>query len=343
MRILLDDGSQLAQTPTTIQSELGQRGEFQVEIPFSISGERQAFIQVYSSSPRDSGITHLASTGVLLADTGAADIRLIEDHPEQIQITNLAPGDSLSGGMAHVEGFALASFEQIRPEEQLKITYLLGNRYEALRRWLANYAEGPALPLDHFLSRLFEELLSQPGYVFHEDRDSAAVTAHLVDSASRFRRTVGDEEPFTSGAFVTMVEQGVVAAQYLPPSPEEPDAVLLAPAYTFVMSDRPVDVQFWLDLGSSAWSRRLYQPLTHPYVLTRGWPEGAPWTDADEDLANRQTLHRLVLGLVRRCRRLIYLADSTYNERGFEDHGLLQQAIHRTLRRAALVQGSRDV
>ena len=31
---------------------------------------------------------------------------------EQIQITNLAPGDSLSGGVAHVEGFALASFEQ---------------------------------------------------------------------------------------------------------------------------------------------------------------------------------------------------------------------------------------
>jgi hypothetical protein len=112
VRILLDDGSQLAQTPTTIQSELGQRGDFQVEIPFSVSGERQAFIQVFSSSPRDGGITHLASTGVLLADTGQADIRSIEAHPEQIQITNLAPGDSLSGGVAHVEGFALASFEQ---------------------------------------------------------------------------------------------------------------------------------------------------------------------------------------------------------------------------------------
>jgi len=112
VRILLDDGSQLAQIPTTIQSELGQRGEFQVEIPFSVSGEQQAFIQVYSSSPRDGGITHLASTGVLLADTGPADIRLIEAHPEHIQITNLAPGDSLNGGVAHVEGVALASFEQ---------------------------------------------------------------------------------------------------------------------------------------------------------------------------------------------------------------------------------------
>jgi hypothetical protein len=112
VRILLDDGSQVALTPTTIQSELGQRGDFEVEVPFSISGERQAFIQVFSSSPRDGGITHLASTGVLLADTGPTDIRPGEDHPERIQINNLVPGDSLSGGVAHVEGFALASFEQ---------------------------------------------------------------------------------------------------------------------------------------------------------------------------------------------------------------------------------------
>jgi len=112
VRLLLDDGSQLALMPTTIQSELGQRGEFQVELPFSVSGERQAFIQVFSSSPRDGGITHLASTGVLLADTGLVDIRSVEAHPERIQITNLTPGDSLSGGVAHVEGFALASFEQ---------------------------------------------------------------------------------------------------------------------------------------------------------------------------------------------------------------------------------------
>ncbi len=242
---------------------------------------------------------------------------------------------------------ALTSFEMIRAEEQLKITYLLGNRYEALRRWLAAYAEGPAAPLDHFWSRLFDDVLSQPGYVFHRDRDSAAVAAHLVDSALKFRLAVageggrpadGSETPEAAAAapsFVAMVEQGVIAAQYLPPAEEAAAAVLLAPAYTFVMRGWPVDYQFWLDLGSSAWGRRLYQPLTHPYVLTRRWPPGRLWTDAEEDQANRQALYRLVVGLIRRCRRHIWPADSVYNERGFEEHGLLQQAVFRTLRRAA--------
>ena len=234
------------------------------------------------------------------------------------------------------EGYpALASFEQIRPEEQLKITYLLGNRYEALRAWLAAYAEGPALPFDHFLGRLFDEVLSRPGYVFQRDRDSAAATAHLIESARAFRQTLGGEEPFTATSFVSMVEQGVLAAQYLHPAPDPPQAVLLAPAYTFVMGDRPVDIQFWLDLSSPSWGRRLYQPLTHPYVLTRHWPPEQRWTDADEDQANREALFRLTIGLIRRCRQRIYLADSTYSERGLEQRGLLQQAIFRTLRRAA--------
>lgn len=232
----------------------------------------------------------------------------------------------------------LGSFERIRAEEQLKITYLLGNRYEDLRRWLVAYAEGTPLPLDHFWSRLFEDVLSRPGYVAYRDHDSARVTAHLIDSASKFRRTVaetgGADQP-SGAAFVRMVEQGVIAAQYLPPADAAPDAVLLAPAHSFAMAGRPVDYQFWLDLGGSTWGRRLYQPLTHPYVLARRWPEDRPWTDADEDMANRQALYRLVLALVRRCRCRIYAVDSLYNERGYEEHGPLQQAVFRTLRRAA--------
>ena len=232
-------------------------------------------------------------------------------------------------------GIGLVSFERIRAEEQAKITYLLGNRYEALRQWLAAYAEGPAVPPDLFFTRLFDEVLSRPGYGFRRDRDAAAATAHLIDSARRFRGTVGEEWSEIAPAYAGMVEQGVLAAQYLPPEGARPQAVLLAPAYTFAMGNRAVDVQFWLNVSSSSWGRRLYQPLTHPYVLTRQWPRGTPWTDADEDLANRRTLYRLVLALLRRCRRRVYLADSTYNEHGLEEHGLLQQVVFRILRRAA--------
>ena len=87
-----------------------------------------------------------------------------------------------------------------------------------------------------------------------------------------------------------MVQDGVIAAQYLLPWQEQSlDAVFIAPAYTFLMANRPVDYQFWLDIGSMGWWERLYQPLTHPVVLNRHWPEGRQWTDADEYAANQQS------------------------------------------------------
>jgi hypothetical protein len=112
VRLLLDDGSQLAFAPTTIQSEMGQRGLFELELSFNVEGERQGFIQVYASSPRDGATTHLASVGVTLASSGPAETRPVTMQQERIAIYQPAPAQTIGGGVAHVEGFALASFEQ---------------------------------------------------------------------------------------------------------------------------------------------------------------------------------------------------------------------------------------
>ena len=112
IRLLLADGTELVLTPTTIQAELGQRGPFAVDIPFTVSGEQQVFVQVYAASARDGGITHLASVGLTLADSGTEQIVPVEPHTERIQITQPAAGESISGGTVTVAGMALASFEQ---------------------------------------------------------------------------------------------------------------------------------------------------------------------------------------------------------------------------------------
>lgn len=122
VRLLLDDGSQLAAVPTIIQADAGERGPFSVEIPFEVREERQAFILVSTDSPRDGGITHLASVGVTLAADGAEEIKPAEPHPERIVILQPALGEVVSGGAASVEGFALASFEQTLVVEVLDET-----------------------------------------------------------------------------------------------------------------------------------------------------------------------------------------------------------------------------
>lgn len=234
-------------------------------------------------------------------------------------------------------GGELSPFEQITNEAtQQRITFELGMRYETLRLWLHIYQTEGAETIDVFFSRLFGEVLSQPQFGFHQSYDAANTCANLIDSAREFRQIVGRVEPEldTAREYAAMVDRGVIANQYIRDwELHKSDAVLLAPAYTFLMSNQPVDYQFWLNVGSSGWSQRLYQPLTHPYVLSRQWEEGRVWTDMDEYAANQETLSKLALGLIRRCRKQIYLGLSEYNEQGFDQRGPLLMAIQHMLQR----------
>jgi hypothetical protein len=111
VRLVLDDGSLLALEPTTIQTPMGERGPFEVDVHFVVTEERAALLQVYSTSARDGGLTHLSSVGLRLAPGGPTDIRPGLAGPEHLQIRQPALLDRISGGVAHVEGFGLASFE----------------------------------------------------------------------------------------------------------------------------------------------------------------------------------------------------------------------------------------
>jgi len=229
----------------------------------------------------------------------------------------------------------LSSFEQIKAETQARITYRAGERFEELRSWLAHRREPPD-EFDYFLSRLFGEILSQPGFGFHNELNSGEITANLIESVQKFRwvagATLADEGVPLGKEFLQMIQDGVIAAQYVRSwqSPPE-DAVLVAPAFTFLMSNRPVRFQFWLDVGNRGWSERLNQPLTHPYVLSRQWPRGRLWTDYDEVQSGHDLLDTLVLGLLHRCRERVYLGISELGEQGYETRGPLLQAMQRVL------------
>ena len=232
---------------------------------------------------------------------------------------------------------SLSPFEAIKPEMQDRITYLFGSRYAQLRNWIADYSLGEPQPLDHFLRRLFGEVLSQPGFGFHENNDSARVAASLIESVQKFRwamePTLDRVNQIDIGKeYIQMLKDGVIAAQYVSAWNDKPEeAVLIVPAHTFLMANQPVSVQFWLDAGSGGWYERLFQPLTHPYVLSRHWIPGRIWSDADEVQANNNALVRLLTGLLRRCRIKFYLGITDLSESGYEQRGVLIRAFQQVL------------
>jgi hypothetical protein len=250
----------------------------------------------------------------------------------------------------------LTTFDQIEGPVRERISYQVGNRFDQLRAWLQNLqteADNPPV-LDHFFSRLFGEVLSQPGFGFHGQQEAGEIVANLIDSARAFRR-VAERVPLEvqaagpnaqretifptvdqlNQAYLETIEQGIAAAQYTRSwdlAPAAGESVLITPATTFLMSNRPVNYQFWLDAGSSGWWERIAQPLTHPYVLAADWKVGQPWTDEDEVFSQHDRLYRLVLGLTRRCRRHIFIVNSEVGEQGYEQRGQLLVALQQMLR-----------
>lgn len=232
----------------------------------------------------------------------------------------------------------LGEFGALAEEIRQRVTYASGEHYTRLRDWLYAYrSETTLTPLDQFFARLFGEVLSQPGFGFHDDRDAARVASQLVESARKFRWTLEGSQSGRVDAvrfgreYVLLAESGAIGALFLPGWQTPAEAVFLAPAYTFLLRNRAVDVQFWLDIGATSWWERLYQPLTHPYVLSMRWQPGAPWTDRDEFITRQDTLRRLLLGLIRRTRRQIFLGASDYSESGFEQSGPLLTIVNRLL------------
>jgi hypothetical protein len=233
---------------------------------------------------------------------------------------------------------SLSPFEQIEPKMQERITYLLGARYTQLKDWIDAYRLEEPAPLDHFLRRLFGEMLSQPGFGFHQNFDSARVAASLIESVQKFRWAMEPINQAVNGnigqEYIAMLKDGVIAAQYVSAwNINQENAVLLAPAHTFLMANHPVDVQFWLDAGSAGWYERLFQPLTQPFVLSRHWPPGKIWTDTDEVDANNASLARLLSGLLQRCRSKVYLGLTELSESGYEQRGILIRAFQQILQR----------
>jgi superfamily I DNA/RNA helicase len=261
---------------------------------------------------------------------------------QSIQGLDLIRAGLLTDIVYHTRNLTLTPFEGIKADVQERITYNIGNRYSTLRNWINEYQASEVLPLDHFFRKLFGEVLSQPGFGYHDNFDSVRVAASLVESVKKFRQALEPDHPLDLTGFenlsglgkeyIQLLEDGVIAASYIEAwNPQENDAVLVAPAYSFLMMNRPVTIQFWLDPGSSGWYQRLAQPLTHPYVLSRDWGRDQVWSDADEVRTSKEGMARLISGLLYRCRERVYLGLAELSETGFEQRGELMRAFQKVI------------
>ncbi|MHB1355957.1 MAG: UvrD-helicase domain-containing protein [Anaerolineae bacterium] len=227
-----------------------------------------------------------------------------------------------------------------------RLGFQLRERYQALRGWLNGYAAESAQPLDIFLSRLFGELLSLPGFGLYQRPDLARSYSRLLESAYNFRLATSADDQILElntlppdistsdlgSAYTEFVLTGLASAEYVSDRPDTvDDGVILAPAYAYLTRGLRSRYQFWCDLRADGWWNRPNQPLTHPFVLSQRWPLGRPWFDADEDHARRQSLGRVLVGLAMRCTEGVFWASSELGVGGDEQSGRLERLLQNVL------------
>ena len=201
---------------------------------------------------------------------------------------------------------------------------------DRLRAWLL--AAGGEYPVDTFLYRLFNELLALPDYRPVPDVAGAAICEWLVETAGRLRdsgRSIGLETEADIGiALVDGINQGLVTSN--PPDlgdPPDPNGVMISTAYGFLLSERVVDVQVWLESAAQGWWDIPRQPLSNVFVLAKSWGTDRLWTMEEEMRTRNQLLSQVTRGLVSRCRRGVVLAHNELDRRGQEQDGHLWRAL----------------
>lgn len=232
---------------------------------------------------------------------------------------------------------ALAAEEDIGRAARERVGFASTARYGFIQRWLSAYQGSPPMALDRFLGRFFDEVICGGDLWPRQWTDAYRACARLIESARKFRQAapafgIEDAESVEAAlAYVEMIQQGIVAARYVEPGEDDTSVLLVTPAYAYLLENRSSDFQFWVDVGSSDWWRPPRQPLTNPIVLSRRWQAGNTWDVEMDVLLRDRLLSRMVDGLVRRCRRALYLFSSTVSTLGYPQEGPLLSAVQQAL------------
>ncbi|MCB0215766.1 MAG: hypothetical protein KDH92_03955 [Chloroflexi bacterium] len=219
------------------------------------------------------------------------------------------------------ESGVLAAAEGLDARDRARIGPAAVEAYEGLRTWIGREGAtgGEARPtfdpsdrpsgstrLEQRLTALVAALASWRPPAAGE----AAAFASLIEAAAEFRAAapVLEQRPGAWAAdFKRLVLQGLVSVRAPEPDDGDENAVLLAPAQTYLVEDQRHAVQLWLDAASPDWWSPPYQPLTNAWVLSPRWPEAQIWTRAIDREQRDQVLARLVAGLARRAETGIWV------------------------------------
>lgn len=220
--------------------------------------------------------------------------------------------------------FALPELEKLELRE--RVGFHNSSKYNFLKDWIEDYRKTGNVPVDAFFQNAFITIL------LDLPRAETYINSCrlLIESAATFIKTMGTKYKGDLGkAFVEMVRQGVKPVETIQDLERKmySEDMVIATPQAYLSSSLNRKVQIWMDAASHLWHRSDVEELSNPYVFSPVWKDGEVWTEELDEKYKILKCGVLAKRLMRRCPDMIILAESQYNQDGYENDGVLSEAI----------------
>ena len=221
--------------------------------------------------------------------------------------------------------FALPNIFELDFRE--RIGFMSSDKYHLLKRWIEDYRDKEPVPIDSFFQNAFVTiLLNVPRVERHIN-----ACRQLIESAGNFLKIVGSVlEEDVGKAFVEMIKEGVKPAETIQDLEQKiysQDLIISTPQ-SYLASSMNRSIQVWVDVSSPVWYRSDAEELSNPYILSPVWKDSEFWTDEMDEKYRMMKCGAIVKQLLRRCSDRLILAESQYNQDGFENDGVLSEIFN---------------
>lgn len=157
----------------------------------------------------------------------------------------------------------------------------------------------------------------------------------LIDAAQRFILIMKDLEVIKQEnmgkQFIDMVHMGTLSAERLHTEEIGDEAVRLNNYYSYLMSGQAAKYQIWVDISSNSWFRSDAKELTNPHIFNYSWDENQFWDDSKDMKCRLENGAKILRGLLHKCQKGIFVAESIYNTSGYEQSGGLPEYLDRVM------------
>lgn len=210
--------------------------------------------------------------------------------------------------------------------------------YEQLLQWLETQKQQQAQRLIPsgivLLDRAIQQFLWGGSHLPYEQvaalRELMETAQHYweVDTRLRQRQLENGSQESTVAQFIQLLRSGTITANPFPVRSTVRDdrAVTLANVFQYRAMRCHHRWQFWLDVGDNRWLSG--SDYLYGYALFLHDWSGHPWTEADQQMAYEQRLHRILLDLLARTHDRLILCHSELAINGQEQLGPLVTLVN---------------